>query len=934
MRMTRDRDWWSRLDDVFNGALELPACDRPAYLDLVCRDDPGLRSEVEAMLAADAIGLERLVVDDEATTPEADPYLGMRLGPWRVVDFIGRGGMGAVYLAERADGQYEQRVALKIVGSSSQHSRASVRFKAETHILARLSHPNIARLLDAGFTPEGAAYLVMEYVDGLPVTAYCDEHRLTVEDRLRVFLAVANATQHAHQSLVVHRDLKPSNIFVSRGGEVKLLDFGIAKLLEANSPLADETTPELRALTPAYAAPEQLRGEPVTTAADVYVLGAVLYELLAGSRPARTEPVPGSTDSTVVPPAPSASIRRRMKSRLPDDQSALSRVAETRRTSAARLARRLEGDIDRIVLKALQPEPERRYGSAGLFAADVERLLEGRPVAAQPDSAAYRVRRFVGRHLVSVAMTTLLCVLVIGSAVLAILQARAVTIERDRARLQASRAERVAALVGDLFKLAEPGAASSQDITARELLDQGTSRIAAQLAGDPAMQAALFNVVGRLYSNLSLHGAAIEVLQQALQLERREQPDGSLTQAETMHWLGEMYVRKNDYTAAEQFFREALQFRRSGGAAAVEVAATLEALGRGLSHAGRYEEATAALREAVEIRRREPGSPGELMSALNELAVTIHRLGDMPAAESLFREAADVGQRVTGPSPDKVTGLLHHARLVQQFDRDPQRAEPIYREALAMARSLYPDDHENTATILAELARDIRDLGRMAEAEGLSREAMGMFARMYGTRHRETMIASQALASVLRAQGRLDEAEPLLREALETSRNLFREGHPMTLGAMRSLAALLEEQRRFEEALALRQAELADAIRHQGSRDVYVALALAGLGNHGLASRDLALAESSFLRALEVRRQIHPPDHWRIHEVRAMVGVARLRAGRFVEAEPELLSAFESLRTQRGASARETLVVQRHLVELYEQWDRPRLAQRYRGGGR
>ena len=285
MRMTRDRDWWSRLDDVFNGALELPAHDRPPFLDLVCNDDPDLRAEVEAMLSADAIGLERLVVDDEPSTTEADPYLGMRLGSWRVVEFIGRGGMGAVYLAERADGQYEQRVALKIVGSSSQHSPASVRFKAETHILGRLSHPNIARLLDAGFTPEGCAYLVMEYVDGSPVTTYCDEHRLTVEDRLRVFLAVANATQHAHQSLVVHRDLKPSNIMVSRDGEVKLLDFGIAKLLEANHPLADQTTPELRALTPAYAAPEQLRGEPVTTAADVYVLGAVLYELLAASRP-------------------------------------------------------------------------------------------------------------------------------------------------------------------------------------------------------------------------------------------------------------------------------------------------------------------------------------------------------------------------------------------------------------------------------------------------------------------------------------------------------------------------------------------------------------------------------------------------------------------------------------------------------------------------
>jgi eukaryotic-like serine/threonine-protein kinase len=934
MAMPREPDWWTRLDEVFQGALEIPAADRAAYLERACSGDPHLRADIEAMLTAEAVGIERFVPGDEPPKADADPLVGMRLGPWRLVELIGRGGMGTVYLAERADGQYEQRVAVKVVPSSAHHQGASLRFKAETHILGRLSHSNIARLLDAGFTPEGSAYLVMEYVGGSPITEYCDARQLTIEERLRLFLKVACATQHAHQSLVVHRDLKPSNILVSHDGEVKLLDFGIAKLLEADHPLADVTTPELRALTPAYAAPEQLRGEPVTTAADVYVLGAVLYELLTGCRPTRVERTAGGWPaSETLPPAPSAWVRRKLALRGSDRGAARSQVADARRTSPARLARRLDGDIDRVVLKALQPEPDRRYGSAGLLAADIERLLDGRPVAAQPDRVAYRMRRFVGRHRIGVAMTVLLCASILTSAVVAIVQARALAVERDRARLQASRAERASELIADLFRLAEPGP-GSQDITARQLLDRGTSRIAAQLAGDPAMQAALFNVVGRLYGNLSLHDAAIEVLQRALDLQRHGQPEVSLTQAETMHWLGELYIRKNEYATAEELLRTALHSRRASDAPASEIAATLEALGRGLSFAGRYEEAGGRLREALEIRRRMPGPPAQLMSALNELAVTIHRLGDTPGAEALFREAADVGRRVTAPSPEKVEGLLHHARLVHRFDRDAAGAEVIYREALGMARAIYVDDHQTTATILGELARGVRDLGRLAAAETLVRDAHAMFVRLYGVRHRESMIASQTLASILHEQGKRSDAEHLLRDALETARALFGAGHPSTLGAMRSLASTLEAQGKFDESLALRQLELDEATEARGRLDVYVAIALAGLGEHALARGDVPLAERSFAQALDIRQQIHPPDHWRIHHARALVGVARLRAGRLAEAERDLVAGYERLHAELGATAVETLTIRRHLEDLYERSNRPQLARQYRSAPR
>ena len=481
---------------------------------------------------------------------------GRGLGPWRVVNLLGHGGMGSVYLAERADGEYEQRVALKIVRGAAVQPPASARFKSEIHILARLSHPNVARVIDAGHTPEGSPYLVMEFVDGSPITTHCDVQRLTIDRRLSLFRTVCSATQHAHQALVVHRDLKPSNIFVTQSGEVKLLDFGIAKLLEPDERTADQTRPELRALTPAYAAPEQLRGEPVTTAADVYVLGMVLYELLSGEHvPAHDSIESGREPIRVLPP--SVAVRRRSSAAASDAGRDLA-VAAARRMSPERLVRRLHGDIDRVVLKALQPEPDRRYGSAGQLADDLQRLLDGRPVSAQPDTFAYRSRRFVARHWMGVSAVVLVCALVVTSATVAIWQARAAATERDRSRVEARRAERVSVLVTDLFKLAEPAAGRGDTIAARDLLDQASRRIGMELQGDPETQAALFNALARVYGNLGLHDGAIAVLQRALNVENAAQNRSTLARAETLHLLGERYASKNDHVAADSHFRDAL----------------------------------------------------------------------------------------------------------------------------------------------------------------------------------------------------------------------------------------------------------------------------------------------------------------------------------------------------------------------------------------
>lgn len=932
--MTTSSDRWQRLQTLFESALALPLDERSAFLDDACGEAPFLRREVEGMLAAQApdraLVIERMVNDEPSlarkTDPcdaggRTDPFVGTRLGPWRVIELVGRGGMGTVYLAERADGRYEQRVALKLVRSAATPGPALSRFQAECQILARLSHPNIARLLDAGFTPEGSAYLVMEYVDGCAITTYCDERRLTVDERLTLFRTVCAATQHAHQSLVVHRDLKPSNIFVSRTGEVKLLDFGIAKLVSSDSPAAEATAVELRALTPSYAAPEQLRGDPVTTATDVYVLGVVLYELLTGCRPFEgavgVGGPGGGLPAGAEPDAPSQAVRR--VSPVPrgaarDDGEDL---ATKRGASRARLARRLSGDIDRVVLQALRPEAERRYGSAGQLAEEIDRLLEGLPVIAQRDTLAYRTRRFITRHRLGVAVGVVVAVLITTFAVVAAVQARAAARERDRAQVEATRARRVSLLTADIFRLAEPRAGQGDTITARELLDRGTERIAVELADDAQAQAELYTVIGRVYANLALHDRAIRVLAHALALQRRLQGPAGPAVAETLHLLGEQSVRKNDYATAIEYFREALSLRRRLDAEPAQIADALEGLGRALSFSGSHDEAEAPLREAVRIRRALPDhSAAETMSTLQELALALHRQGDFKNAETFFREAVDEGRQVPDQTPAKVIGLLHLARLIHRFDRDPARAEPIYREALTAARALYPNDHPDVATCLGELARDVRDLGRLDEAEALAREGLAMFRRLYGTPHREVILTTRTLADVLREQEKTGEAESLSREALAAAESLFSEAHPMTLGARGALATVLEQQRRYDEALTLREKGLAAARKAFGENNVFVAIALTGLGQHGLAAGRIEDGVVYLQRALAIRQRLHDEGHWRVDDARVQLGRALGRAGRLAEAEPLLRDGYAGLRRSRGAQAKETRDAWQWLGEL------------------
>ncbi|MEQ9568607.1 MAG: serine/threonine-protein kinase, partial [Longimicrobiales bacterium] len=502
-----NRKRWAALKTLFERALELDGSERDAFLDDLASNDPGLHADLQRLLTADAEerqvvdadpGLLRDAADDD---PGPDPRVGSRIGPWQVEDRIGEGGMGVVYRAERADGAFEQSVALKVLRRGMDTEGILARFRSERQILAGLEHPNIARLVDGGMTDDGLPWFTLEYVRGEHLTEYCDAHRLPVDARLDLFETVCAAVQYAQERLVVHRDLKPSNVLVSDDGTVKLLDFGIARVLSDGGSGQTTVVGAPRALTLAYAAPEQIDGGAITTATDVYALGTMLYELLTGFRP-RDFAEGGD------PKRPSDLPTRTQHT-----------LAAARGAEPERLRRRLRGDLDTICMKALQDDPARRYATAGELLDDLRRHRTGRPVQARPDTFAYRASRFVRRNRAAVAGTGVAALLVLATAATYTVRLAA---ERDRARLAATEAQEVTAFLEGLFEVSDPSESMGRSLTAAEVLETGRRRLDLELRDQPRIRAALLATVGRVYTNLGLWSEARPLLDEALDI-RSEQ---------------------------------------------------------------------------------------------------------------------------------------------------------------------------------------------------------------------------------------------------------------------------------------------------------------------------------------------------------------------------------------------------------------------------
>jgi non-specific serine/threonine protein kinase/serine/threonine-protein kinase len=723
-----------------------------------------------------------------------------------LLERIGQGGMGEVWLAEQHH-PVRRRVALKLIKAGMNTREIVSRFESERQALALMDHPAIASVFDAGATPEGLPYFVMEYVAGVPITLYCDKHRLSIRERLQLFVQVCGGVQHAHQKAMIHRDLKPSNILTTQvDGEPvpKIIDFGIAKAISQN--LTDETmlTVQGPVGTPEYMSPEQaaFRAEAVDTRTDVYSLGVVLYELLVGVLPL------GITEGRDLAfhelfrrireedaPRPSSKIRTSAGSSI---------AARNRRTEPDELARKLKGDLDSIVLKALEKDPSRRYGSPSDLAADIERYLHNQPVLAVAPTLAYSARKFVRRHRIivtaSVAVAVATCALIASLVVGSIRVAR----ERDRANREANAAERVSDFLVGAFKVSDPDQSRGNKITAREVLDRGARQIDADLASQPYLQARMMVTMSRVYEGLGLYDPARQLVEKAIPLQRRVLGPDHRETLVSQQLLAAILQKQAHFSDSEKLYRETIRKQeRAFGTDDIDTLRSKIGLGTVLFEQGRYADAENFLTEVVRATDRVSGprSP-ESLSALHTLAIVYDGLRnyEKEAAldEELYRRRL---QQLGADHPDTVSSMQNLARAYFRLGRFAE-AESLQREGLEIGRRVQGEDHPSILLALGNLADTLMAEGKLREAETLQREALAGRLRVLGPDHQETQYAIANLGNILLAQKRYPEAESLYRQALEGEIRILGEHHPEIAYAWYNIATVEAAQGKRTKALA------------------------------------------------------------------------------------------------------------------------------------
>jgi len=743
------------------------------------------------------------------------------IGPYRLIRKLGEGGMGQVWLAEQS-APVKRQVALKIIKAGQYDGSTLLRFSLERQTLAIMDHPAIAKVLDAGSTPAGQPYFVMEYVPGLSITSYSDQKRLSARERLVLLAKVCDGVQHAHQKAIIHRDLKPSNILVLEvdGKPMpRIIDFGIAKAISQQS---EDETLVTRAGgtvgTPGYVSPEQ--ADPsipdVDTRTDVYSLGVVLYELLTGVLPFdvrrwKTKPFHEILRQLHEddPPSPSTRI---------SEDAASKTTAANRNTDPRRLASLLRGDLDWITLKALEKDRTRRYGTPSELSADIGRYLRNEPVTARQASPAYRTKKYVQRHKFGVAAVSAMVLLLIAFGVMQAIQLRRITRERDRANRERDRATRVTDFMTGMFKVSDPSQARGKTITAREILDKSSAQVDTGLAQDPELQAQMMDVMGDVYDSLGLYSNALPLLERSADIRRRVLGPENQDTLITMHHLALTLAGEGHYAEAEKLQRETLDIqRRVLGPEDTYTLLSMNNLGSYLYDQGHYAEAEKLDRETLEIRRRVSGPehPDTLLT-MGTLASVLEKEGRYAEAEKMDRETLEIRRRILGPEHPSTLGSMTNLAILLNAEQQYADAEKLSREILDIQRRVLGPAHPGTLRTMSNLANLLADENRLGEAEKLLREAMDTQRRTLGPEHPETLNSANNLSTILDDEGRYAEAEKLERKTLEIERRVLGPDHPNTITATYNLACYATRLGKRDEALSL----LGEAIVRGGGRQM------------------------------------------------------------------------------------------------------------------
>ena len=823
--------------------------------------------------------------DDPTLTDVSAPTSFSSIGPYRLIHMLGLGGMGEVWRAEQT-APFHRTVALKLIKVGMDTRAVVARFESERQALALMEHPNIAKVFDAGATPEGRPFFVMEYVPGLPITTYCDNHRLTIKQRLALFTQVCDGVQHAHQKAIIHRDLKPSNVLVGEFDQKpvpKIIDFGLAK---ATGPRLGQATmyTEVGGVvgTPDYMSPEQADSSErnIDTRTDVYSLGVILYELLVGALPFSSREMGGAGTRAML---------QKMRAHEPTlPSSKLKSLGESSEDSAARrgeqpqaLSRHLRGELDWITMKALEKDRTRRYGSPSELAADINRYMKNEPVLAGKPSTMYRAGKFVQRHRFGVSGAAAVALLLIGFATTMAVQARRIAKERDRANREAAASKRVSEFMTRMFKVSNPSEARGNAVTAREILDKASNEIEIGLADDPELQSRLLYTMGGTYEGLGLFPRAESLLSRSLQIRRKllgpQHPDTLAS----VNDLGEAIWRQARYPEAERLVHEALEGRQ-------------RALG--------------------------PNHPATLAS-MNNLGLLLIDEGRYVEAEKLFRQLLDTQRRTVGPADDATLNAEVALANVLSSLGHYSEAEKLYQDAGDGWRRMFGIEHPSTLRAYADLAICLDEDGRYPEAEKLHREMIEIKNRVLGPEHPHTLLSRSALGVTLFHEGRYAEAEKMERETLDAERRVFGPENPNTLNTLSYVADTLIRENRYSDAEKLRVEVLTVRRRLLGPEDPDTLLSIEALGLTLSYEKQFANAENLFLEAVQTAQRSSGKESlataWYSFACGAAVAGRRDRALEYLGKATDLgsqdvanMASDEDLKTLRGEPRFTALIAQ------------------------
>jgi serine/threonine protein kinase/Tfp pilus assembly protein PilF len=869
----------TQLEDIVRRAQSLGPRERADFVRQACGDDAPLLSQVLSMLGTRAQQPEYWDEIPDAVLPTSG-LEGQRLGPYQIVRKLGSGGMGDVYLAERADQQYQQQVAIKLVRTGMFAGQVHSRLRMERQILARLQHPNIARLLDGGQTADGTPYIVMEYIEGEAIDAWCDRRRLGLAQRVALVRTVCGAVHYAHQNLIVHRDLKPNNILITTDGTPKLLDFGIAKLLDNRQSLHTMAVTHLdyRVMTPAHASPEQVRGDVITTASDIYVLGVLLYELLCGRRPFQLEGSRVTDMERIIceqdAVAPSVMVSRT----LHDAPALLADIANCRSLTGLRLRRELQGDLDNIVMMAMRKDASRRYASAEQLAADLERQLNGQAVMAASDSWLYRCGKFIRRHAIAVGAGALTALALTAFSAVTYVQAQRIARERDIAATERERAEQVSSFLVELFELSDPSHSRGNQITARELLDLGARRISNGLSNQPITRATLMSTIGGVYGSLGLYGDALPLQRDALAALRQLRGPHDAKVIKAMTALGVTQREQGHFDEAHRTLTQAMQLQSAApSASALDLAPIIVELGRLAEYRDQATVARALYERSVGLYRqygmeRRP----EMSSALNDLATLLLQQGEYAEAARLYRTALDIDRSALGR------------------------------------------DHPQVAMHINNLAVTLQRQGRLEEAEPFYAQSLELMQRVLGPQHPTTLDALANYGTFLLRMGQRDRAEATFRDILQRDIAARGAAHAYVGHDHVNLGNALLDAARPSEASEEFTAALAIYSKALPAEHGYVAAALSGLGRAQLQLGDTAKAERTLRRATAMGEKQLQADSGTLAQAHSSLGRVLLQQKHYAEARALLKKAYPVLIKTQGADAPSTIEARTALKALNE----------------